>query len=113
MKKRATDRAKIICAGIDPRIEGQAITLANAIIAMQDKIETQITFYSETDLYQEVIQNNGEPILKQNPISQEFRATVRDYSNLLNNLLKLVSENSKPTQISEMAELRKKFKIAK
>lgn len=111
--RKANSKAEKLCSGVRPDIKGQAVTLANAIMAMQDKIEQQITFYKETDLYQEVTTNSGDIVLKQNPVSQEFRATVKDYSSLLKDLQNMLSEKNEPTQMSDMAELRKKFKIAK
>ena len=94
-------------------IRPQAVTLANAVLAMQDKIDQQIPIYEQMPLAQQVTVGTGEKMLRQNPAVQEFRATVRDYAAALDNLQDILSENKAPTQISDMAELRKKFKIAK
>jgi hypothetical protein len=112
----ATDkqtRAQELCAGVKPDLRELAETLANAVLAMQEKIEKEIPAYKEAPLAQVLTTTQGEPALKQNPAVQEFRATVRDYAAALNNLQDILSENKAPTQISDMAELRKKFKIAK
>ena len=106
-------RAQELCAGVKPDLRELAETLANAVLAMQEKIEKEIPAYKTEPLAQELTTTQGERALKQNPAVQEFRATVRDYAAALNNLQDILSENKAPTQISDMAELRKKFKIAK
>lgn len=105
--------AENLCKDVKLDIKEQAVTLANAVSAMQEKIEQQIPIYAETDLAQEVTVGTGETMLRQNPIVQEFRATVKDYSTALNNLQDILSENKSPASVSDMSELRKKFKIAK
>ncbi len=106
-------QAEKICANVSADIRPQAVTLANAVIAMQAKIDQQIPIYEQMPLAQQVTVGTGEKMLRQNPAVQEFRATVRDYAAALNNLQDILSENKAPTQISDMAELRKKFKVAK
>lgn len=106
-------RSQELCAGVKPDLRELAETLANAVLAMQEKIEKEIPAYKDSPLAQELTTTQGEKALKQNPAVQEFRATVRDYAAALNNLQDILSENKAPTQISDMAELRKKFKIAK
>lgn len=105
--------AEKLVRNVNPDIKGQALTLANAVLAMQEKIEQQIPNYADMELAQEVTVGTGETMLRQNPAVQEFRATVKDYAAALNNLQDIISENKAPTQVSDMAELRKKFKMAK
>lgn len=105
--------AENLCKDVKLDIKEQAVTLANAVSAMQKKIEQQIPIYANSDLAQEVTVGTGETMLRQNPVMQEFRATVKDYSTALNNLQDILSENKSPTSVSDMSELRKKFKIAK
>ena len=106
-------RAEDICANVSTDIKPQAITLANAVLTMQNKIDQQIPIYEQMPLAQTVTVGTGEKMLRQNPAVQEFRATVRDYATALNNLQDILSENKSPTSVSDMSELRKKFKIAK
>ena len=106
-------QAEKICANVSADIRPQAVTLANAVIAMQDKIDQQIPIYEQMPLAQQVTVGTGEKMLRQNPAVQEFRATVRDYAAALNNLQDILEENNAPTKVSEMSELRKKFKVAK
>lgn len=105
--------AKDICANVSTDIKPQAETLAKAVLAMQAKIEQQIPIYEKLPLAQQVTVGTGEKMLRQNPAVQEFRATVRDYSAALNNLQDIIEEHKTPTKVSEMAELKKKFQIAK
>ena len=106
-------QAEKICANVSADIKPQALTLANAVLAMQNKIDQQIPIYEQMPLAQTVTVGTGEKMLRQNPAVQEFRATVRDYATALNNLQDILSENKSPTSVSDMSELRKKFKIAK
>lgn len=46
--------AEKICEGVDPNIKAQAVTLANAVLVMQEKIETQIPIYKQMPLAQQV-----------------------------------------------------------
>ena len=106
-------QAEKICVNVSADIKPQALTLANAVLAMQNKIDQQIPIYEQMPLAQQVTVGTGEKMLRQNPATQEFRATVRDYATALNNLQDILSENKSPTSVSDMSELRKKFKIAK
>jgi hypothetical protein len=106
-------QAEKICANVSKDIRPQAVTLANAVLAMQKKIDQQIPIYEQMPLAQQVTVGTGEKMLRQNPAVQEFRATVRDYAAALNNLQDILEENNAPTKVSEMSELRKKFKVAK
>ena len=113
MGKDSQTKAAALCSGVKPEIRELAETLASAVLAMQEKIESEIPAYKSAPLAQILTTTQGEQALKQNPAVQEFRATVKDYALALNNLQDILSEHKTPTQISDMAELRKKFKVAK
>lgn len=106
-------RGEKICANVSADIKEQAVTLANAVLAMQDKIDQQIPIYEQMPLAQQVTVGTGEKMLRQNPAVQEFRATVRDYSQALNNLKHIVDNSEEPVEVDSIDELKKKFKIAK
>jgi len=106
-------QAKKLCKGVKKEIRDQTVTLAKAVLAMQNKIESQIECYEEMPLAQVLTTAQGEEALRANPEIQEFRATVKDYASALNNLRNVLSENETPTNISDIAEIRKKFSIAK
>lgn len=111
--KRMT-KAEKLCSGVRADIKDQVVTLADATFAMQEKIKQKIPEYKRMELCQEVtIGKTGKTVLRQNPAIQEFRATVKDYASTLNSLNNILSDNKAPTQISDVAELRKKYKIAK
>lgn len=105
--------AEQLCSGVREDIRPQVVTLANAVFAMQAKIEQQIPKYGKMKLAQRVKVGTGEKILRSNPEIQEFRATVRDFATSLNSLQTILTENKAPTQVSDMDSLMKKFKIAK
>lgn len=107
-------QAERICQGVDKDLKKEAVTLAKAVIAMRDKIDQQIPIYKQMPLAQNVTVGTGEKMLRQNPATQEFRATVRDYASALSDLQKLVS--SKQTAQDEetgLDDLRAQFRIAK
>ena len=105
--------AEQLCSNVREDIKPQVVTLANAVLAIQAKIEKEIPKYGRMKLAQRVKVGTGEKIIRANPEIQEFRATVRDYATSLNSLQMILTENKAPTQVSDMDSLMKKFKIAK
>ena len=105
--------AEHICQNVNGDIRAQAVTLTNAVLAMQEKIEQQIPIYKKMPLAQQVTVGTGEKMLRQNPAVQEFRATVRDYAQALGNLRTIIGDNSAPAEASSLDELRSRFKMAK
>jgi hypothetical protein len=106
-------QAEKICANVSKDIRPQAVTLANAVLAMQSKIDQQIPIYEQMPLAQQVTVGTGEKMLRQNPAVQEFRATVRDYAQALSNLRSIIDNNSAHAETSSLDDLRSKFKMAK
>ena len=106
-------KAEKICAHVSADIKPQAVTLANAVLAMQDKIEQQIPIYKQLPLAQTVTVGTGEKMLRQNPATQEFRATVRDYATALNTLQGIIENHQSSSCASSIEELRAKFRVAK
>ena len=105
-------QAEKICANVSKDIRPQAVTLAKAVFAMQDKIEQQIPIYEQMPLAQQVTVGTGERMLRQNPATQEFRATVRDYAAALNNLQNIIGETT-VADVQNLESLRSRFKVAK
>ena len=117
-KKKATakplpprTKADEICQGVAPDIRPQVVTLANAVLTMQEKIEQQIPIYKQLPLAQQVTVGTGETMLRANPATQEFRATVRDYAQALDSLNKILDENKTSTTASAVDDLRSRFKV--
>lgn len=96
-------------------IKDQVETLKKAVLTMQEKIEQQIPIYKQMPLAQQVKVGTGESMLRANPATQEFRATVRDYAQALNSLQAILDnrEVSPNNDLPSIDEMRKKFKIAK
>ena len=108
---KALTPAEKMCENVNPAIKAQAVTLTNAVLAMQDKIEQQIPIYKQMPLAQQVTVGTGEKMLRQNPATQEFRATVRDYASALNCLEDILDTKKPAAEISTVEDLRKRFKI--
>lgn len=104
-------KAELLVEGVSPDIKAQAVTLANAVLALQEKIEQQIPNYKEADLTQKVTVGTGEEVLRANPLMQEFRATVRDYATALNNLDDMLEKKQQKTGASPVEALRNRFKV--
>lgn len=105
--------AEQICQNVNGDIRAQAVTLTNAVLAMQEKIEQQIPIYKKMPLAQQVTVGTGEKMLRQNPATQEFRATVRDYAAALKDLQTMIEGNQAPAEVLSLDELRARFKVAK
>ena len=103
--------AQKLCDGVDKRYKKQAVTLAKAVLALQDKIEQQLPVFEQTPLAQTLTTTQGEKALKQNPASAEFRATVRDYSVALKSLQDIVENNKAPEKKTSLADFRAKLKV--
>lgn len=105
-------KAAKLCENIDPAIKPLAETLAEAILAMQEKITEQTPIYAEMPLAQQVRVGTGESMLRSNPAVVEYRATVRDYASALKEFKNIIEENETheagPTMVED---LRKKYKI--
>ena len=104
-------RAEKICENVRPDLRSQVETLANAVLAMQEKINQQIPVYEQMPLAQTVKVGTGEVMLRQNPATQEFRATVRDYAAALNNLQDILENNKTETSSGSLKELQEKFRL--
>ena len=103
--------AEKICSGVSPKQHSQAVTLANAVIALQEKIEQQMPVYQQLPLAQTMTTTQGEKVLKNNPAMQEFRGTVRDYAASLKSLQAILEDTPDEVEESSVDELRRKFKI--
>lgn len=106
-------KAERICAGVDKKIKPQVVTLANAVLAMQKKIDQQIPIYEQMPLAQQVTVGTGEKMLRQNPATQEFRATVRDYAAALNNLQDIIDSNKVHENVASLDAFRNKLRAVK
>lgn len=104
-------KAEELCERVSPELRAQTISLANAVLTMQEKIEQQIPIYKTEPLSQKVTLGTGEEVQRVNPFVQEFRATVRDYASALNNLKEILEENKTEASISPVESLRNSFKI--
>lgn len=100
-----------ITAGVAPDLKAQAVTLADAVLAMQDKIESSIPEYKAMPLSQTVTVGTGETILRANPAAQEFRATVRDYAQALKSLNEILASGKPTTSASAVDDLRARFGV--
>ena len=103
--------AKELCANVKPNIRPQAETLAEAVFALQPKIEQQMPLYGEMPLTQVLTTVQGEQAIKANPHMQEFRATVRDYAAALKSLQEILEDSGSPAEINSLDNLRAKFRV--
>ena len=102
-------QAELMCRNVDPRIRGQAIALANAVITLQNKIVQQTPEYEAAPLVQKVIVGTGEEVLRNNPLVQEYRATVRDYAAAMKSLDEILNTKKGATEVNPLDALRNKI----
>ena len=100
-----------MCKNAAPDIKAQAVTLAEAVLTMQEKIAQQIPVYKKMPLAQQVTVGTGETMLRANPMTQEFRATVRDYAQALSDLADILENNKSAGASSAVDDLRARFKV--
>ena len=103
--------AKELCANVNPNIRPQAETLAEAVFALQAKIEQQMPLYETMPLTQLLTTVQGEQAIKANPHMQEFRATVRDYAAALKSLQEILGNNTESMEVRHLDNLRAKFRV--
>ena len=107
-------QAEKLCADVSQDLKPQAMTLANAILAIQGKIEQQIPVFEKMPLAQTVRVGTGEKILRQNPAIAEFRALTREYAQALSNLKALKDETDTEVEIrppsGKLLKFEKRFK---
>ena len=104
-------KSETLCKDVDPSIRAQAVTLADAVFAMKEKIELHIPELKEMPLSLEVKVNTGEMVPRQNPALSEFRSLVRDYSSALKSLRDILGDTVKEEGPSAVESLRGKFKV--
>lgn len=104
-------KAEELCKDVDSSIRPQVVTLANAVLSMQKKIEKHSPELAEMPLTQEVVVNTGETVIRANPAIGEFRALVRDYTTALKSLRDIVGEQGQGDNGSSLDSLRNKFKV--
>lgn len=105
-------QAEKLCASVRDDLRPQVVTLTNAVLAMQQKIDEQIPVYGKMPLVQQVTVGTGEKMLRQNPMVQEFRATVRDYAAALENLQAIIEKTAAPETEESLDDFRARFKVA-
>lgn len=99
-------QAEKMCESVSEELRPQALVLAEALITLQKKIEQQTPIYEKEPLAKEVTVGTGETILRSNPITQEYRATVREYAQTLKAFNNLVgSERENKPRIDKNAKL--------
>lgn len=104
-------KAEKLCKNVKKDVKAQAVTLADAMLVMQEKIEEQIPIYRQMPLVQQVTLGTGEVVLRDNPLVKEFRATVKDYADTMSKFLTLIDENQKTASSTSLADLKKQFKV--
>lgn len=106
-------KAKELCSNVPEELREQAETLADAVFALQNKIKQQTPIYKNADLAQKVTVGTGETMLRQNPMAQEFRTLVKDYSQVLKDLQNILAvDEAEPARISDFDSFDKEFDIA-
>lgn len=76
-------RAEEMCANIREELRPEALTLANAVLTLQNKLESQRPVYEDALLAQSVTVGTGETILRSNPVIVEYRQTLDAYTRAL------------------------------
>lgn len=86
-------------------------TLKKAILAMKRKIERNKSEFLGANLTVEVELGDGRIVTRANPIVQEYRALVRDYSTALK-AYKDITDGRIQKEEDQLGNLRSKFRVA-
>lgn len=86
-------------------------TLKKAILAMKRKIERNKSEFLGANLTVEVELGDGRVVTRANPIVQEYRALVRDYSTALK-AYKDITDGRIQKEEDQLGNLRSKFRVA-
>lgn len=87
-------------------------TLRQAILIMQEKILEHEHEFQIAPLSIEAEMRDGRYITRSNPLVQEYRSLVRDYSAALKAYRDLTG-NEQDAEINSLDDIRARFKVAK
>jgi hypothetical protein len=105
-----TAKSKKLCKNVKGPLDKQIITLSDAVLTMQKKIEEQIPVFKEAPLSMTMEKGDGKNVVRSNPTVTEFRALVRDYSSSLMTLKEILEESPQDQQPSPLDAIRERFK---
>ena len=80
--------------------------------AMRGKIDAVLPEFRDMELSQKVTSTQGELVLKANTRIQEARALFRDYAAIVKAKRDVENNVPEPAEISNLSDLRKRFKVA-
>ncbi len=86
-------------------------TLLEAILAMQDKLNEKTPEYLAADLTFDAEMSDGRIIKRANPLVQEYRALIKDYSNAIKAYKEITGDSGLETS-KKLDGIRMKFKVA-
>ena len=87
-------------------------TLMKAILSLQKKLEANEQLFLEAPLMIEVEMGDGRCVPRPNPLVQEYRALVRDFSAALK-AYKDITGDQETAEVSSLESIRAMFKVAK
>ncbi len=87
-------------------------TLRQAITTLRQKIIDNEDLFASAPLSINVEMGDGRYVSRPNPVVQEYRALVKDYSSALKTYEDLTGDEKIP-EIKNLEALRNKFKVAK
>ena len=87
-------------------------TLKTAILTIQEKLLCHREEFIDAPLTIEVEMGDGRYVERANPVVQEYRAMVRDFSSAYKSY-KDISKNSDDGETNNLDSIRAKFKVAK
>lgn len=111
---RRTTKTKKICKDLDSPIKEQIETLTKTVIVLQEKLENNLEEYINEPLYQEIVDREGNEKKISNPFVAEFRATLKEYTNdltILSKLLEVKIEDNK--ELNELDNIIQKIRVVK
>lgn len=96
-----------------PEIREQAEEVCKIEEAMRAKVSSVLPEFPNMDLAQRATTTQGEEVWKANPKIQEARALFRDYTAIVKAQRDIFESNVAPADVSQLSDLRERFKVAK
>ncbi len=106
-----TDRQSV--QALAPEIQEQAVTVCKIERCMRKKVKEMIKAFASTPAAQEVMNCQGDKVLKPNPEIQEIRTLFKDYCAVVKIQKEILGTKSTPAEVTSINALRQKLKIAK
>jgi hypothetical protein len=102
-----------VCKNIDSPLRPQIETIVQVVLSLQTQLEENYNEYLTQPLSISVTVGTGETISRANPFCAEYRALFKDYIAAVKQLKELIADVAVEEELTALASVKERFKIAK